>query len=515
MTSCIRSAPCILIVFSILLLNEMGAQTYWSKRYDLDQGNDYGTQVVDHDGKLLILVKALCEYNTRFCGGIVSIDYDGTELWKTVYYDTLETNYDEAMVVHRDTIIVNMNYWDVGDKNYALIFFDLDGHEVRRIDYYYPGLQYHHWARGLTSYGDRVFACFVHRTSLQMPAREIIHAYDGGWNFLWEASVPNTFENPEWSDLEATPDGGFVIGYASWQNGTRERMATIEKYDADGGMEWQTPLSRRGSYDSDWVKLDLHPDGGYVGIWRLDTFAAYIAHLPPIVFKLDGVGNIEWERIDFYEQVYLYDLIAARNGDLIGCGLAEDWLWTNDDPEYRVAYIVRYNAQGEKIWDRRIVEENDGAYFYELYGGVELDNGDLVFTGIMWDTIYGTPDDPTPDNVWVIKVDSMGCFTPGCDEWQYVSVEDVRGVEKKERSFVAYPNPALDFVVLGAVLGAQIRPGAYTLLLHDLQGHLLYQQQFDPLRIVQIDTGHLVPGQYVITVLRDGVHEQTLSILIY
>lgn len=502
------------MILAHCLVCSMNAQTYWSKRYDLDRGNDYGTSVIiTLQGDILVQVKGFCEINMRECDGILRLDTDGHLLARMIVYDTLDAEHIQGMFYFNDTVYYNLTYYSATDLQYTVLLFDLEGNELGRHDYYHP-TQNVAWSRSITGNAETIFVNFAYRDTLTGRGREKARAYDRSWNVLWEAEMFNTYPMPLWCETQATPDGGLVAVYSSWSiEDYNPRICTIEKYDVDGKMEWQTILSGWGKFSSSLVRIDNHPDGGYVGLWHKDSTNLFTSEIPVVVFKLDAEGNIEWERFNLYEQFRLYDVFATRSGKIIGCGYAEQWPWDHELEIYVSTFLICFDAAGERLWERNIFEENLGTRQHELYAGAELPNGDLVFTGLLSDTIWGTPDDPTPDNVWVVKVDSMGCFEPGCDEWQTVAIKDHQRKEKKEQSFVAYPNPASDYVVLGAVLGAHIRPGAYTLLLHDMQGHLLSRQQFDPLRITQIDTRHLASGQYVITVLRDGIHEQTLMVV--
>jgi hypothetical protein len=217
---------------------------------------------------------------------------------------------------------------------------------------------------------------------------------------------------------------------------------------------------------------------------------------------------------DYYEYFELYDMFSARNGDVIACGTAHYWPWGQPQgPKYEGAFLVRYNADGERLWDRKILMD-PSVNWRALYGGKELPNGDLVFTGEICDTIFGTPEDPSPCNVWVIKVDSMGCFEPDCGEFQELTstVDDLK--KDHEDLFALYPNPASDNLTIGAKLGADIPQGIYSMCLHDMYGNMSFSQDFDHRVLVHLDISAYPSGMYYLTILRDGRLMQSQKVIL-
>lgn len=500
----------------IMPVNSIAQDGYWNKRFDFAGGNEWGGTLKVFEDQLIIAVNALCDQNTRICTGLISVDTSGGLNWKSVLFDSLSYNYVESIHFVGDTIYANMNYRLNDSLQFTVLRFDPDsGQIIDRFNYFkdtlIPGS---YAARGISGYEGRIFVEFAVITDGSVSGRHWIRAYDLSWNELWEVSIPNTFNNPAWSDIEATPDGGMVVAYTSWQSGTGDRLGTIEKYDSTGDMEWQTNLPYLGDFQ-DWMRIDLHPDGGYVGFWWYDTFAIQLNPQPNIVFKLDQGGEIEWQKVeDFYEIFFLWDLFSAQNGDIIACGTARYWpVGPPQGPEYEGAFLVRYNKDGERLWDRKILMDSSVTW-NALYGGAELLNGDLVFTGEICDTLFGTPDDPTPCNVWVIKVDSNGCFEPDCGEFQHLTATKDFLVKVQKDIFAVFPNPTSDEISIAARLGDDIPYGNYSMHLYDMYGRLSFIQEFDPNLINQFDISQYVGGMYYLVILRDGHAIQAEKVII-
>ena len=483
-------------------LNTSSAQ-YWSKHYDLQKANDNGRKIILIDDGMVVLVNGFCEYNTMDCFGLMKFDFEGNLIWKAVALDTLDVNHGEAIEVINDTIFVNANYLDVPNKHYCVIAFNMQGNYLSRRDYEYPGLLNYHWAREIAALGDRRFVTFQYRDTATGRYMGRLRAFDNNWNIVWERSISNFYPHVGWCEMEPTPDGGAAMIYSSCQ--TYHCRASIEKYDASGGLEWTTVFPK--DYNSaTWVDLAVHPDGGYVGFWRIDTFGIFIYPYPELVFKLDAAGQFEWQKVRFDRAQNFWQVFAAQNGDIIACGVAQDFY--QDTIDYFAGLIRRLKPNGETRWERKIFDYTDGGIRNQFFYGVEMPNGDLVFSGDIRDTL---PDDPYPGNVWLVKLDSNGCFTPGCGEEQYLVAAKEPQQAVEEQPFALFPNPFSDHITLAAVLGRHIPPGEYRAVLYDAQGQIIRQQSFSPNLLTYFDTEDAPPGAYILAVYKDGVLMQTLK----
>ena len=113
--------------------------------------------------------------------------------------------------------------------------------------------------------------------------------------------------------------------------------------------------------------------------------------------------------------------------------------------------MFRYSADGRLLWEK-IYKDVNYEFDISLFLDVkEAENGDLVCTGELWD-INGAWNDAT--YTWLVRVDSMGCFEPGCcpiDTIQMIYVDKKYipdSVDKKNYSIIIYPNPADDMITI-------------------------------------------------------------------
>jgi len=83
------------------------SQQYWSKRYDIELGNEYGSQVIARDDGFLVFMWGFCGLNNaEFCYGIIKFDLEGENKWQSLMYDTIGPNAYISMAIRSDTIFV-------------------------------------------------------------------------------------------------------------------------------------------------------------------------------------------------------------------------------------------------------------------------------------------------------------------------------------------------------------------------------------------------------------------------
>lgn len=205
----------------------------------------------------------------------------------------------------------------------------------------------------------------------------------------------------------------------------------------------------------------------------------------------------------------------ANNGDIIQYGLAEEYLYDQVEREnYYVGYVRRYSPDGERKWSRIISDKRDGGFYYEFYGGAEDLSGDLIFTGWLWDTIR-PPEDPFTDHVWLVKLDSNGCFTPDCiGEFQtLVSSKEIALAPSRTNLFGVLPNPTQGHITLGAVFGAHLPKGIYTARINNATGRAVKTINFDPNILNEFSVAELPPGPCFMEVLCDGIVVQAIKFI--
>jgi len=484
--------------------SHLTAQKYWSKNYGFFTGNSYATQIIQTPDGLVVSPLAFCDNNSRECVGLMKFDFDGNLIWETVLYDSLEINHAEQILFWKDTLWLHTNYVTNPLGQYVISAFDLDGNFIHSASYAHPGKQGYHFSGEINALEDRVFVSFFYRNENTNRARVAVRAMSKDFSPLWEIEVPNFYQYPLADNFEPTSDGGIVIIYSALK-GWKAR-AVIEKYDANGKLSWQTPFPTDFDNNAIYVDIDTHPDGGYVGMWNIDTFLVGIYPYPPLIFKMDASGKFEWQKVEYERRMEILDVFSAHNGDIIVSGYENG---IEAGPDNFSGYIARYDSKGERKWERKIFDGRRGGWLNFLYNGTELPNGDLVFCGQWYDTI-NPPEDPFPSKVWLVKVDSNGCFAPGCDfEQHLVPAHEATG-GKEAGGFALFPNPFSRQITIGTLLGYKAPSGEYRAVVYDAAGRRVAEQDFDPDLLLFFDTSDFPAGLYTVAVFRDGQALQSL-----
>jgi len=437
----------------------------------------------------------------------MKVDYEGNLLWKkTIFYDSLETNSFESMVLRNDTIFINVDYQS-NPPYLSVLAFDLDGNYLSRFDYGDPGGKSgSYWARDITTDGENMFVSYVYR-KLDNKIMGKIEVYDPQWQKQWEIEMPRAF----WNDIEATPDGGLVSIYSDCY----DCKAIVRKHDPDGNLLWETELPDPTEYNAGagrWVSLAYYPDGGVVGFWPIDTFAIYLTSEPNMYFRLGPDGELLWTKLTLTQlERYLYDVIVTQNGDFVTCGLDVNLTGLITDSNfYYGGYVNRFDANGELLWERRIFDMQKGFSDGYFLNGLELSNGDLLLCGAMGDTL---PEDPFPGNAWLVRLDGNGCLWPDCGTNQFILDAGEPPGRQEEEVFAAWPSPFRERFVLGALLGPAIPPGEYRVALYDASGRLVLEQDYDPHFVTEIDAGAAPPGACTLVIRRDGLAAQVIRLV--
>lgn len=503
----------LLLCFAFLASSFLYGQQYWSKRYDIELGNEYGSQVIARADGFVVFMWGFCGFNNaQFCYGIIKFDLNGEKKWQALMYDTIGPNSYIAMAIRNDTIFVNTDYKTI--EGYSVLSYDLQGNYLGRFDYTHPGVYGTLWARNIKSKEDRLFVSFSYQDTTDNRFKAKTRAYDQAWNQLWEVVIPdNDYPKIRFMDMDACADGGVIIACVSSKS-YDEVVCSVQKYDAQGNKEWSTLIHEESDIFSVPVSINAHPDGGYMGHWTLSTGAGFTNPEPDCWFKLDANGLIEWQKVvDPYEYRNFTTNFIARNGDMIGCGYGEDTPYdTIDEPDRFYGYIARIKPTGELRWERRFFERKEGGYYPLLYHGAELENGDLAFTGLVWDTIQ-TPQNPSWDDLWLLKLDSNGCLTPGCDYKQYVLPAFEPEQVVKLDAFSVFPNPCTEHFTLAAILGKHLPLGTYHMALYDAFGREVLKQDFNPNFLTKVEIGDMTPGGYTLVIFLNGKEAQTLKVL--
>lgn len=287
----------------------------------------------------------------------------------------------------------------------------------------------------------------------------------------------------------ATPDGGFLIGGQTNSFGGDVDQFVV-KVDSSGNQQWQKVLG--GIYDDVPACVMLLSDGNYLvgGIMAYSQPGGPgmgIAAGKPYLVKLDNAGNIIWEydygSINFYTAVTT--LRELPNGDIVAAGFTI--------PTTRVnGLVLKVNSMGDSLWYRTYSYDSlSDNYIYDIRA--TSDNG-LVTSGFNFQN---------NQNIWVMKLDSLGCDTMGCN---------LTGVPEPSSDYQiisVFPNPASEIVTLQFSDAHQSR----SIIIYDQIGREVWREETNE-KLVSISVSEFSTGMYFYRVEEKGIVKTTGKLII-
>jgi len=268
-------------------------------------------------------------------------------------------------------------------------------------------------------------------------SKPILTKIDSQGTVLWTKRFGSNVVH-EGRSIACTSDSGFVIGtykYTPGQPYTADPI--IYKTDSLGNIEWTKNLG--GPYMDYYPTVKMAPDGSiivatcYADSMRTPTKAYRRVNL----INLDNNGNIIWNKKYGKSTIrnYLSNIEITNDNEYICTGL----IYTVEEPEIS-GWIFKANANGDSIWYRTYEHINGKDSENILYDiKLTIDNG-FISCGYM----YPLPPDTGRQDIWLLKLDSVGCDTPGCDPTVGIKHYHIEAADPS--NIKIFPNPVSDHI---------------------------------------------------------------------
>ena len=317
-----------------------------------------------------------------------------------------------------------------------------------------------------------------------------LYRFDGKGDTLWTRNYQDT-TNLVISQIEIPRDNKYLI-YGGWDyfptHGLGFCTIFLRKTDSLGNIIWTRTYHSTNSHIRDPAGIDTCKDGGYIlCAYEYDTIPNYskLACLNGeiMIMKTDSGGNTKWIK---YITNPICDVVGAsikalKNGGYLVCGYWDDSLNWNGNTAYTHMYMAKLNDTGSLVWSHTYGISNRQGYTV-LCTTRELPNGDIVGCGYSQDSLkkgitgvilrtdsngnqkwfryyykfYPTNEDylsdinltsdggfiasgftyDNPENFWVVKTDSLGCDTIGCN---FTGIEQIK---ENDIGVKVFPNPS-------------------------------------------------------------------------
>ena len=456
-----------------LLINDLYAQDYFSKTYDMLNGNEKAYRIFSYEdgfqvigGGILFDTSSTGEISSRALELYTYLDKSGDLLTNTIEYKYNVFNY-EPISRSQDTILSRMYRWDGTQYVTVLYFRDQYG------DSLYVGIE-QEWDSlepsffGLQKVGDTIHSLIITDDDFH-PWYGNIRGYyqkmDIHGNVLYSEEIvePSIVDYPLLGkehflvprELHVFNDGSRLISYRYSEHLlnddgelTREQEihAILLKKDKDGNTIWKKDLGgvrlSNNYTDPDFIILE---DNSIVIPWRREIdkdsdswlgdsvrVLGYYKY-PTSIRRISPEGKTLWNH-EFYtgpgiegngvRHIYITRLIETANGDIIAIG-KNDFEFGNGN-WYGLGWVCRMTKEGEVLWKHHYFNEAKGGdvFFSDV---VEAADGSLVLVGGVKE-IYENFQWNNNSVQWVVKIDENGCYESSCDELVRIDIANSRVV---------------------------------------------------------------------------------------
>lgn len=398
---------------------------YFSKTFDNNNSPDGGhALVVTNDSGYLAIGEAL-KNGTRYLF-FVRTDENGDTVWTREYGDPLyvyTVGYEGSLIKTLDSCYVLCGaFWDTTDYADALLLKFNDKGEIL-WEKTYGGKPYHDnfYSCKQTSDGGYIALGFTDNFGIAGSRDYYLVKTDSLGNELWYKTYGGNKEDLGES-IEVLDGDKLILGGGGDSYGIGVTDAYLIITDSLGNVE----LMKTYGTPKDDCGGDYKPYYNYTFIMRscIDTviklgdeqYVYYIA-------KLDSTGNILW-RTFFTNKysMYITNLQVLNNGNIVAIGYIE----TEISPTDPFGWICSLDPDGKKLWERTYYTRTDiDNYFRDIE---QTSDGGFIITGNAFDVT---------SDIWLLKLDSMGCLVHGCDTIN----GDIEILFSPELQLSIYPNP--------------------------------------------------------------------------
>jgi len=265
--------------------------------------------------------------------------------------------------------------------------------------------------------------------------------------------------------------------------------------DRDHGVEWRTV------WEDGWlpyISAVEQTDSNYITfIYQTRDYSLPLnIQAPPTLFYMDLDGNV-FDSLVLWSN-HLNQVLHTQgywNDGIVVCG--QQYLnaaSSNKGPYF--GWILRVNEDREVLWQRSYRDtshQSDYALFSHIK---QTDDGGFILIG----SITNRMTDVLETHVWLMKVDSNGCFTPGCDSINIITTTEPVAFPSG-LALTLYPNPAT--AEFNLKLPPEVTDQDLLVSLLSSSGKVLRQQSYlHP--TIRFETSDLPPGMYYVTLHRKG-----------
>ena len=478
----------VLLLATILFLRlSAQEQVYFNKRIDISNGGyDKGISILNVNNDYVIgAIPNDSIYHYFWQLAFVTIDTVGNKKNVKIYGDTISHH----MLGNPGALIDygNNKYFAVGniispggnwvynrgwlvclDNNFDTLWTKTYGEQVEPYDTTYVIFQLK----------KKTNSNLIHtgvRLPIETPSSMWLMETDSLGNKLWERFFGDDVKYFQGHSIVQTTDGGYVIGGYKFKIGVSGAGdPLIIKTDSLGNEEWRINPGNP-DVDDNKVMVAMAADGNIIAGTNYGTQSSGDNQWMVIkLMKITMEGEVLWD-YNYGESGYdkfLLNTTVLKNGNIVTNGVIT--LFGDDDP-WETSWILCVDSLGNELWYREYVLLEGQNSFNDLLHVIQTSDNGLIGCGMV---MPGLPYDTGTVDIWVMKMDSLGCVEAGCD----TTVDVITYFESEASGFRINPNPVRG--VFTVALASETTE-ASILQLYDMYGTKVKEIRF-PIGILSI-----------------------------
>ena len=465
-----------------------GQSVYFNKTIDLGQDFGAGHSILELDSIYYI---SAVRGGTVTNIGLISLDLTGNTNWTKSYGHAGMDYYDGrpgSMKLFRNKLLLGGSRATGDTSESVLLLFNSDG-DTNLSKYYSPQNSEYMIFNSSAPTLDSGYIFTGEYANQNSNTDVLLLKTDSLGNELWRTSWGWNTSDKGFSVIQS-PDSGYIVGGYTYQPGQdNSGNPLVVKFDQNGAFQWFRrpggPLDDKQAMvcsfnDTTFLCLTIYSDSS------LSAEAEY-GRIRLIKYSFSGI--VIWDKLFGNSMLdnSVGNIKAFNEGEIVCCG------YNIDSTEYyRFGWIFRLTGEGDSLWMRNYAyyKSNFGKnYLFDIYP--TSDNGFISCGKALADP----PNDL--QKIWVLKVDSLGCDSAGCDP--NVGVEDLHNhifiKYGDDEEILVFPNPAKDWVSFR--MPENVSEGEFTVTIYNIMGQdvlsrLIYIQE----STTSFNISSLKPGVY-------------------
>lgn len=315
---------------------------------------------------------------------------------------------------------------------------------------------------------------------------------DSAGNLKWKKTVNYTQEIGY--SVICTPDSGYLVGGGK-TNGYYY-AGLIVKFDSLGNVKFTKSIY--GPYSAGLRNLALTKDNNYIACgYYNDTVSGSYEAGRAFIIKFNNLNQTLWQK--FYGRRGVGSGLASvkvlPDNSIIACGTqGSGW----QQGYHANAYVLKVNADGDSIFSREYDKYNIQGEVNEFTTIVPTADGGFIASG----TLNYIQD------MWVVKMDSLGCDIAGCE------LLGINEIHDKKYVLNVYPNPACKEIIFSINHEQNERLCNVQVIIYNLIGTEQARINISPDKATVLSTDNFSNGIYFYSFEAGGIKIETGKIII-